>query len=221
MCSHQVPHSQCVPLTFPCVLKSVPNLFPSHSHVFWNLFPMHHTSKNSTPITYLLHSHYTSRYTHTYVMSARDGPHISPTFEVYPIYIVIAITWLYWALPLQGQGLCIPNSCKALLKNTPYIRDKYKGIKLRIREKWHEIKLVQSSCENFSVYITDHLCRLAIFICQSWRLATDWSWWWEVCFETVEVRKWLILHLPPNLRWKMLASFVMWLKLFNEERWPR
>jgi hypothetical protein len=86
----------------------IPNVFPSHSHVFWSLFPMHHTSKNSTPITYLLHSHYVSRYpkpTHTYVMSACDGPDISPTFEVYPIYFVIAVTWLFWALPPQGQRL--------------------------------------------------------------------------------------------------------------------
>jgi hypothetical protein len=69
LCSH------CVPTRFPI---DIPNVFPSHSHVFWNPFPMHHTSKNSTPITYLLHSHYVSRYTHTYVMSACDWAHISP-----------------------------------------------------------------------------------------------------------------------------------------------
>jgi hypothetical protein len=39
-----------------------------------------------------------------------------------------------------------------------------------------------------------------------------------LCFERVEVRRYLGLSLFPNLKWKMLASFAMYLKFIEKEK---
>jgi hypothetical protein len=41
---------------------------------------------------------------------------------------------------------------------------------------------------------------------------------WGVCFERVEVRRYLGLSLLPNLKWKIFASFAMYLKFFEKEK---
>ncbi len=40
----------------------------------------------------------------------------------------------------------------------------------------------------------------------------------EMCSEGVEVDKWLGIPLWPDLRWKMLASFLTQLNFFNQKK---
>jgi len=87
-----------------------------------------------------------------------------PPLKFIPFTLSLQLHDFIGPRPYRDSDYCIPNSCKALLKNTLYIREMYKGIKLRIRKKWHEIKLVQNSCENFSMSITDHLSWFKIVV---------------------------------------------------------
>jgi hypothetical protein len=56
---------------------------------------------------------------------------------------------------------------------------------------------------------------------KNWQFAIDRSWGWGVCLEEVKVKKLLSLWLLLDLKWIFFASFVIWLKKFDEKKWSR
>jgi len=59
----------------------------------------------------------------------------------------------------------------------------YKGIRKRKREKLQDVKIF--ACQKLIA-----CSRLAIVLhIRNRPLAIGWSWWWEVCFEGMEVGK--------------------------------
>jgi len=53
------------------------------------------------------------------------------------------------------------------------------------------------------------------------RLTIDWSWWWEVCFEKVEVEKYISLQLLLDFKMEDTYIFCNVIEIFDGKKWPK